>query len=132
MFPMLLGELEKKVLKYFWRTDVADAKQVHVYFSKHRGGSLNTIQSTLDRLFKKGLLSREKDGHAYQYRAAIERSALISQLIKDATDDFSSGNDNSLLAAFVSLSAELDEQHLDKLEKLIRDYRLKNSPDGRS
>ena len=55
---MLLGELEKQVLEYLWKNQPADAKQVHSYFEKDRGGSLNTIQSTLERLFKKDLLSR--------------------------------------------------------------------------
>ena len=51
MLLMNLGQLEKLVLKFFWQTHVADAKQVYAYFEKSRGGTLNTIQSTLDRLF---------------------------------------------------------------------------------
>lgn len=62
---MNLGELEKLVLQHIWDTGEVDAKQVFAHFEKNRGGTLNTIQSTLDRLFKKGLLSREKQGHAY-------------------------------------------------------------------
>ena len=61
---MQLGELEKQVLQYLWNASEADAKQVHVVLGQSRGNSLNTIQSTLDRLFKKGLLSRTKQGHA--------------------------------------------------------------------
>jgi len=118
-----LGELEKLVLKFFWQVKVADAKQVHLHFEKSRGGTLNTIQSTLDRLFKKGLLKRDKEGHAFQYRAAKPRKAFIGKLIKEVTDDFTLGNENSILAAFVSLSSELNEQQLDKLEKMIQDHR---------
>ncbi|WP_197477276.1 BlaI/MecI/CopY family transcriptional regulator, partial [Alcanivorax sp. HI0044] len=64
---MQLGELEKQVLQYFWKGRTADAKSVHSHFEKRRGGTLNTIQSTLDRLYKKGLLRREKQGHAFHY-----------------------------------------------------------------
>jgi len=120
---MNLGELEKLVLKYFWQTKAADAKEVHAYFEKQRGGTLNTIQSTLDRLFKKGLLSRDKQGHAFQYRAAKQRKAFIGQLIKDITQDFTIGDEDSLLTAFVSLSSELNEGQMDELEKMIQDYR---------
>ena len=122
---MNLGELEKLILNYFWRVDRADAKQVHAYFQMQRSGSLNTIQSTLDRLYKKGLLKREKESHAYQYRAANPRKAFIGQLIRDVTEDFAGGDEDSLLAAFVSLSAELDEQQLEKLDKTIQEYRKK-------
>lgn len=126
---MLLGELEKLVLNYLWQSGAADAKQVHHYFEKRRGGSLNTIQSTLDRLHKKGLLTREKIGHAYQYQTAMNRQSFISELIRNVTHDFSE-DDESLLAAFVSLSAERDEKHLDRLEAMIEKYRLQKSKDS--
>lgn len=124
---MNLGELEKLVLKYFWQTESADAKQVYAYFEKQRGGTLNTIQSTLDRLFKKGLLTRNKEGHAFQYRAAKQRKEFIGQLIRDVTQDFTFADEDSLLTAFVSLSSELNETQLTKLDKIIQDYRAKNS-----
>jgi len=47
---MQLGELEKQVLQYLWNASEADAKQVHAVLGQSRGNSLNTIQSTLDRL----------------------------------------------------------------------------------
>jgi predicted transcriptional regulator len=122
---MLLGELEKQVLQYLWDTDQADAKQVHTHFKKRRGGSLNTIQSTLDRLFKKGLLRREKQGHAFQYMAAVERQAFIGQLIKDITSDFRAADENPLLAAFTSISSEFNEDQLEELERLIDAHRAR-------
>ncbi len=126
---MLLGELEKQVLQYLWETDQADAKQVHAHFKKRRGGSLNTIQSTLDRLFKKGLLLREKHGHAFQYMAAVERQTFIGQLIRDITSDFSPTDENPLLAAFTSMSSEFNEDQLEELERLIDAQRAKTQLD---
>lgn len=122
---MLLGELEKQVLQYLWDTDQADAKQVYAHFEKRRGGSLNTIQSTLDRLFKKGLLRRDKQGHAFQYMAAVERQDFIGQLIKGITSDFSAADENPLLAAFTSMSQEFNEDQLEELERLIDAQRAK-------
>ena len=78
---MILGELEKRVLQYLWETPEADAKQVHEALTRRQGGTLNTIQSTLDRLFKKNLLIRQKQGHAYYYHAKVGREELIAQLI---------------------------------------------------
>lgn len=122
---MQLGELEKQVLEYLWKTQPVDAKQVYGYFEINRGGSLNTIQSTLDRLFKKGLLGRVKNGHAYQYYPQIERHELIGQLIKNITNDFVAEDENSVVAAFSSISEDLDEQQLDKLEAMIEQQRQK-------
>lgn len=127
---MNLGELEKLILNYFWDVTQADAKQVHHYFVKQRGGSLNTIQSTLDRLYKKQLLKREKVGHAFLYSAACSRSAFIGQLIRSVTQDFVSPDEDNLLASFVSLSAELDDKQLRKLEATIREYEAQNRATG--
>jgi predicted transcriptional regulator len=122
---MQLGELEKQVLEYLWKTQPVDAKQVYGYFEKNRGGSLNTIQSTLERLFKKDLLGRVKNRHAYQYYPKVERHELIGQLIKNITNDFVSEDENSVVAAFSSISEDLDEQQLDKLEAMIDQQRQK-------
>lgn len=75
---MILGELEKRVLQYLWETPEADAKQVHAVLIRCRGGTLNTIQSTLDRLFKKDLLTRRKQGYAYYYCAKVGREELLA------------------------------------------------------
>ena len=120
-----LGELEKQVLHYLWEHESADVKQVFAYFEKRRGGSLNTYQSTLDRLFKKGLLSRYKESHAFQYQAKVERYELIGHLIKSITNDFIADNDSSLIAAFSSLSSQCDEAQLNQLELLIEQQRQK-------
>jgi len=122
---MLLGELEKQVLEYLWKHQPADAKQVHSHFEKNRGGSLNTIQSTLDRLFKKDLLSRAKSSHAFQYFPKVKRHELIGQLIKDVTYDFIVEDENSVITAFSSISSDLDEQQLNKLELMIEQQRKK-------
>jgi predicted transcriptional regulator len=127
---MILGELEKLVLNYFWTVSSANAKQVHEYFSEQRGGSLNTIQTTLDRLFKKRLLSRQKIGHAFHYSAANTRKEFIGQLILSVTQDFVSSDEDNLLAAFVSVSSDLDDQQVSALEATIRDYESKKSEQG--
>lgn len=121
---MNLGELEKLVLNYFWQIKVADAKQVYAHFEKSRGGTLNTIQSTLDRLYKKGLLKREKTGHAFRYQAAKQRKDFIAGLIKDTTNDFTNPDEDTILAAFVSLSSGLNDRQLEQLEQLIKNHRL--------
>lgn len=122
---MQLGDLEKLVLHYLWKHKLTDVKQVYAHFDKIRGGSLNTYQSTLDRLYKKGLLSREKVGHAFQYTAKVERHELIAQLIKSVTNDFIAEDDSSLIAAFSSMSKEFNSEQLTKLELLIEQQKQK-------
>ena len=116
---MQLGELEKLVLQYFWQGCEADAKTVHAYFEKRRGGTLNTIQSTLDRLFRKGLLGREKQGHAFIYRTAMDRQAFIGKLVEEIGADYEADPGSTLIAAFSSISGKLSDEQIAALERLI-------------
>jgi predicted transcriptional regulator len=126
---MFLGELEKQVMQYLWSSPNVDAKQVHAALAKQRDSSPNTVQSALERLFKKGLLSRDKNGHAYLYQAKIQRDNLIAKLIDSVASDFIRQGENSLVAAFSSVSPDMDEAQLDQLERLIelQRNRLKKS-----
>ena len=116
---MFLGELEKQVIQYLWTSPNVDAKHVHAALSKQRDSSPNTVQSALERLFKKGLLSRKKHGHAYLYLAKVQRDDLIAKLIDSVASDFVGQGESSLVAAFSSASSDMDEAQLDQLEKLI-------------
>ena len=88
-------------------------------FEKRRGGTLNTIQSTLDRLYKKGLLRREKQGHAFHYQAAMDRQAFIGKLIEGIGEDYSADPGSTLIAAFSTFSEKLSDKQIEALEKLI-------------
>jgi predicted transcriptional regulator len=116
---MKLGELEKLLLNYLWTVKIANAKQVYLHFEKTRGGTLNTIQSTLDRLFKKGLLSRKKYSHAFAYSPAVERKDLLGSLITDITQELAQNDSEAILEAFVDISSQMDSLSLDRLESLI-------------
>ncbi len=120
---MNLGELEKSILQYLWQYQPADAKTVHAHFSDLRSSSLNTIQSALDRLYKKGLLIREKQGHAFQYQTLQSKQEFVGQLMNDVAADFITAEPERLQAAFVSMTQGADEDALARLEKLIQQRR---------
>jgi predicted transcriptional regulator len=127
-----LGDLEIAALEFVWEHGRVDAKQVHQAFKLTRGVSLNTIQSTLERLHKKKLLLREKISHAYVYRAAIDRHKLIGKMIGNVVDTLARGDAEGMLAAFVDIAARTDEAHLERLEQLIAEYRMGRDQDNLS
>ena len=118
-----LGELEMAVLEYLWSNGEFDTKGVHAVLGMARGISHNTIQSTLERLFKKKLLTRKKVSYAYVYQTAVARDELMGQMINDVVNTISKDNTDGMLAAFVDIAARTDDAHLDKLEQLINEYR---------
>ena len=123
---MILGELEKRVLNHLWSAGEADAKQIHSAFSAGRSSSLEYDSEHTGPSVQKQLLSRSKQGHAFVYRTRVDREDLIAQLIRNITSDLVSQDNQSLMAAFVSLSADLGDDELsDRLEAMIQNHRRK-------
>lgn len=117
-----LGDLEIAVLEHVWASGAADVKDTHAALGIARGISPNTVQSALERLFRKGLLDRVKSGHSYRYSARVGRDELVAGLINDVLGRF--GADRSAaLAAFVDSADELDPDTLRELEAILRRHR---------
>lgn len=122
-----LGHLEIAVLEHLWEVGEASAKETHASLGTERGISVNTVQSTLERLYRKALLSRSKSGHAYRYSAGIAREQLLARLINDVVDRFG-GDMSSALAAFVDAADRLDDEALQTLETELKNRRTRNNP----
>src|SRR5688572_15826530 len=77
-----LGALEERVMEIVWGGAPLAVREV-----AHRlGGKLayTTVMTTLDRLYKKGLLARVKEGNAFVYRAALGRDDYHRQVAEVA------------------------------------------------
>ena len=117
-----IGELELCVLERLWEASSSDAKAMHRSVGKFRGISHNTVQSTLERLYRKGLLSREKVSHAYVYTPLISREGLASRMVGEVLDTLSKDRDG-LVSAFVDIAVRADEKTLEELKQMISRYR---------
>lgn len=115
-----LGELELAVLDHLWAVPDAGVQEAHAAVGRRRGISPNTVGSALERLYKKGLLAREKVSHAYRYRAAIDRETFRARKVVEAAGGLRDLADAGVLAAFVDLVADSDDRALVELERLIR------------
>ncbi len=119
ILPNTLGELELVVLEALWQQPHLDAKEVCGKIPAYRQPSLNTVQSTLERLYKKGLVDRVKNRHAFTYFASVSRSNLLGRLMSDVIHLLHDGRLETILSSFVNVAADLDEKSLADLESLI-------------
>ena len=78
VYPPVLGALESSVLDYLWEHGGGTAKTVHAAVGRRRGITVNTVQSTLKRLYDKGLLTRKKVSHAHVYQPISHASRARS------------------------------------------------------
>ena len=121
----MLGALELNVLEYIWRCGRGDAKGIYQHLHGRRRIALSTVQSTLDRLFRKGLLARKKVSHAYLYEPAVTRQALIAEMIRDVITDLADGSLEPAVSGFIDLADDTDEETLERLEQMITRRRQK-------
>jgi predicted transcriptional regulator len=124
LFEKRLGALEREVLSLVWErgdTSVRDACE--------RLGSAvayTTVMTTMDRLFKKRLLSRRKVGRAFVYHATATREelegAVAAELVQTLlrADGF---GPLPILSSLVDAVSDRDRALLDELERLVREKR---------
>lgn len=118
--PRLLGDLERTVMDHLWSTGAQDVKACHLAVGRRRRITLNTVQSTMERLYRKALLRREKVSHAYVYEPALSREAFGARLAREVVASVvGSAAPASVLAAFVDLAERTSEDGLERMERLI-------------
>jgi predicted transcriptional regulator len=78
------GKLERAVLGVLWAaTEPVTAKDV-LNALADRDLAVTTVLTVLDRLRRKGLVARERDGRAHRYRAATSRADYVADLMLEA------------------------------------------------
>ncbi|MHA6513192.1 BlaI/MecI/CopY family transcriptional regulator [Tessaracoccus sp. Z1128] len=72
------GELEQRVMELLWASDVPrSVADVHQDLSAERELAYTTVMTVLDRLAKKGLVSRELIARAWQYRPTSSQAEVV-------------------------------------------------------
>lgn len=104
-----LGGLELKVMEIAWRGTATTVREFVDACDNHDMAT-STMQTTLERLHKKGLLSRAKHGRAYAYTAALAREDLITLALRDLSQDVATGRMEPLVAGFLGLVRHLDPE----------------------
>ena len=117
----IFGPLEVRVLEALWaRGTAASVRDLQPQFP---GVAYTTLMTTLDRLFRKGTLSRFKDGRAFFYQPTATHDQLMSELAGSALSTLLPGDTSAMrpiLSMFVDTVGRRDHALLDELEALIR------------
>lgn len=129
-----LGELELAVLHHFWAIEGADAdvQEVHAAIGRARGITVNTVGSAVERMYRKGVLRREKISHAFRYRPVLDQEAFRARKVVEAAGGLQALGKSGLLAAFVDLVADADRDALAHLEQLVRSKRATDDSEPQS
>jgi predicted transcriptional regulator len=117
-----LGKLERAVMDEVWARGRASANDIYRAFGERT--AYTTWMTTLDRLFKKGLLEREKEGRAYLYSPRVTRDEFERGVAEDVLGgllDRTKGGAEPLLACIVEAVGEHDRALLAELQRLVEE-----------
>lgn len=121
---LALGPLELSVMEVVWRSGACNVRDVVQQLD--RDLAYTTVMTTMDRLYKKGLLDRTKCDRAFLYSAQITKNAWERQRTDDLLAGFLAGTQPSrelLLSCLVDAVGEHDPDLLDQLEAKIQSKR---------
>ena len=117
-----LGKLERAVLDETWKRREVSVRDIYLAFEERI--AYTTLMTTLDRLFKKRLLERRKDGRAFFYSPAVSRDEFEHVIREDVIDGLLGAGAEGVrpvLACIVETVGENDRALLDELERLIKE-----------
>ncbi|MDP2996181.1 MAG: BlaI/MecI/CopY family transcriptional regulator [Bryobacterales bacterium] len=90
--------LELECLKTLWTLGEGNVKDVRQALEPARGLAYTTVMTVLDRLARKGVVSRRKVGRSFVYTPAVTRDALRRPAVRELLENFFDGSEQSLIA----------------------------------
>lgn len=105
------GDLQAQLMATLWRLGSGTVEQVRSALPPRYRGAYTTIQTVLNRLADRGLLSRDRHGNAIEYRPRISEAEYLARSITQTLAGASSDARQAVLAQLISglRSDELDE-----------------------
>lgn len=120
-----LGALERQVLEQIWV--LGREASVRDLMERFEGAlAYTTLMTTVDRLYKKRLLDRRREGRAFLYTARVSADQLRRGVAADVIDSLLGADRDAarpVMSTFVDAVGERDRALLDELEELIRKRR---------
>jgi len=112
-------------MEHLWRAGrEASVRDVHEAFAP--SFAYTTLMTTLDRLYKKGLLRRRKEGRAFVYAPSVSAERLhldVATGVIESLLAFDPRAARPALSTLVETVGQRDRQLLEELARLVREKR---------
>src|SRR5688572_6098154 len=117
-----LGPLERRVMETMWTlARPVTVRQVRDVFSGE--AAYTTLMTTMDRLFKKGLLRRRREGRAFVYDARQTRGQIVKERAANFLKSLLRTEPAPVLSSIVDAVTTPDAELLDELHRLVQQRR---------
>jgi predicted transcriptional regulator len=120
-----LGPLETRLLELLWSRKCAlTVRRIRLAVPDL---AYTTLMTTVDRLYRKGLLLRHKDGRAFVYEPRWGREQLLTERFSGHLSELLNGSAQRtmVLSTLVRAVGQKDTALLDELDALVQAERLR-------
>ncbi len=115
------GDLEAVIMERVWTAGrPLLVREIQQTLSPER--AYNTVWTVTEILYRKGWLTREKDGRAYRYTATVSREDYAAAQMSDA---LAASTDRA--AALRRFAEQIDESEADELRKALQRVRARRA-----
>ena len=115
--PTPLGDLEEKVMNILWERGDGTVREVREELKEDLAHT--TVMTILDRLYKKGLLKRIKEGKSYRYFPLISKEDFEKKVAEKVITDIIKYHPETAIAAFKGAIEKLSDEEIKRLKELI-------------
>lgn len=122
----VLGELESAVMEVLWTEPEQTVNGVEERLKDNREIAHTTVLTTLDRLYQKGYLTRQKEAKAFVYSPRYTRQEFERTMAQEVLGALIGHSAETALSTFVDLICN-DPGGLEQLEQKIREKRRQRS-----
>lgn len=122
-----LGQLEREVMNCLWDAHGPQTVRDVLDTLPDRALAYTTVMTVLDRLERKDMVGREKDGRAFRYSPIRARDELTASLMREALAD-AGGDRTSALVHFAENVSEDEAAALRAALERVTRYARKTPP----
>ena len=115
-----IGRAEMEILHYITEHHPVTVRDVADHLAETKGHVRTTALNIMERLRKKGYLTRKKAEGLYQYSPSLPKGELLRNIVRDFVSK-ALGGSISPFVAYLADEAEMTEADIAKLRKVVRE-----------
>ncbi len=113
-----LSDAQMEVMQEVWTRGEATVTEVWQAVSAKRSVARNTTLTVMDRLERKGWLTKRAVANAHLYKATVNQKKTLGQIVKDLANNAFEGAAGQMIVAMLE-SSELTVAELDSISAII-------------
>ena len=111
-------EAELEILQILWQKGPSSVKDVNEEINKKKESGYTTTLKTMQIMFEKGLLVREKDGRSHTYQAAFKKEETQQVLLDKVLETAFGGSAGKLIMQALG-NKKTSKEELTQIKKMI-------------